>query len=147
MMSLLSYIDSQPIENRSNDSQPIENRSNDSEIANVIEKGLITPYILGKYCMPQNPYYYIKLFPPYNYTSDDIITLYRQVRTTNLSKLELLITQMVKPEFKHWSSRCVLHFESIIKEKNTNINYNYIHSQFKKLLFINPNNSFQELYV
>ena len=119
MMSLLNYIDF-------GKKKP---KVDNYEIINSIEKGQITSSVLAKYCMPKKSFYDFYVF-----TVDEIVVLYRELKSKKPEELELVIIQMVLPEFKYWSSMCVTQFESIIKEKNVNIDYNHIYSLFYDLL-------------
>ena len=131
MLSLFEYIKFMP---KSPDNEFCE-------LSNVIERGQITPNILAKYCIPKKSFYDFNFF-----TENDIIQLYNELKIKCPNKLEELIIQLVIPEFKYWSSLCVTHFDNIIKEKNTNINYNLIYSQFYKLLQLS-NNYYEDSYI
>jgi len=102
---------------------------NYGEISSIIEKGEITPCILAKYCMPKRSFYDINFF-----SGDDIIKLYNELKLKKPFELNSLIIQIVLPDFKYWGLMCVTQFESIIKEKNTNIDYNHIYLKFYNLL-------------
>jgi len=119
MISFLHYIDF----------RQTKSEVTNYEIISGIEKGQITPSILAKYCMPKKSFYDLNFI-----TVNDIVELYHELKFKKPLELESVITQMVLPEFKYWSSMCVTQFENIINEKNTDIDYNHIYSIFHDLL-------------
>jgi len=104
------------------------------ELSNTIERGEITPNILAKYCMPKKSFYELNFF-----SEKDIMDLYNDIKNKNPQNLELVISNIVLPDYKFWSKLCLENFEKIIKFKNHNIDYNYIYQEFHKSLNLNCN--------
>ena len=112
------------------------------ELSNTIERGEITPNILAKYCMPKKSFYELNFF-----SEKDILELYNDLKNKNPKNLEVVINDMVLPDYKFWSQLCVENFEKIIKEKNQNINYNYIYEEFHKTLNLKYDNIDSKLSI